>query len=207
MEKELFIKNSISIKASPVKVWNALVNPDETKKYMFGCEALSDWKVGSPLIWKGSYEGKEMIFVKGSILAIQPEKLLAYTVIDPNSAIPDVPENYLTVTYTLAQENGETMLYVSQGDYTKVADGERRYKDSYNDGEGWNPILKAIKKMFFGSGNLSYKLNLNIKPSEQTNGSSYFYLRYVCNGRRQLCSFSKFQQCLYARDQNHQGCH
>lgn len=147
MEKELFIKNSISIKASPVKVWNALVNPDETKKYMFGCEALSDWKVGSPLIWKGSYEGKEMIFVKGSIIAIQPEKLLAYTVIDPNSAIPDVPENYLTVTYTLAQENGGTMLSVSQGDYTKVADGERRYKDSYNDGEGWNPILKAIKKL------------------------------------------------------------
>lgn len=147
MEKELFIKNSISINASPAKVWNALVNPDETKKYMFGCEALSDWKVGSPLIWKGSYEGKEMIFVKGSIIAIQPEKLLAYTVIDPNSAVPDVPENYLTVTYTLAQENGGTLLSVSQGDYTKVADGERRYKDSYNDGEGWNPILKAIKKL------------------------------------------------------------
>jgi uncharacterized protein YndB with AHSA1/START domain len=147
MENGLFITNSIAINTLPARVWNTLVNPAETKKYMFGCEALSDWNVGSPLIWKGSYEGKEMIFVKGNIVEIQPEKILAYTVIDPNSAIPDIPQNYLTVTYTLKFENGQTILSVTQGDYLKVADGERRYNDSYNKGEGWNPILKEIKKL------------------------------------------------------------
>jgi uncharacterized protein YndB with AHSA1/START domain len=147
MKNGLFIKNSIAIDAPMGRVWNALVNPEETKKYMFGCEALSDWKAGSPLIWKGSYEGQEMIFVKGNIIDIQPEKILAYTVIDPNAPIPDIPENYLTVTYTLRFENGQTILSVTQGDYAKVADGERRYNDSYNNGEGWNPILKEIKKL------------------------------------------------------------
>lgn len=147
MKKELIIKNSTVIDAPASKVWNALVDPGQTKKYMFGCEALSDWKIGSPLLWKGTYEGKEMVFVKGSIVDIQPETFLSYTVIDPNSTIPDIPENYLTVTYTLKSENGKTSLTVTQGDYATVADGEKRYNDSNNGGEGWNPILVEIKKL------------------------------------------------------------
>jgi len=143
----LFIRNSITINAPAAKVWDALVNPEETKKYMFGCEALSDWRIGSPLLWKGLYEGKEMIFVKGNIVDIKPERYLAYTVIDPNSTIEDIPENYLTITYELSQDNGKTLFKVSQGDYSTVADGERRFKESSNNGEGWNPILVEIKKL------------------------------------------------------------
>jgi uncharacterized protein YndB with AHSA1/START domain len=147
MIQPLLVKNSVIIDAPASKVWDALTHPEQTKKYMFGCETVSDWKVGSALLWKGSYEGKEMVFVKGDIVEIQPEKRLVYTTIDPNSTLPDIPENYLTVTYDLAVENGQTLLTVTQGDYSKVADGERRYKESYNGGEGWNPILVQIKKL------------------------------------------------------------
>lgn len=147
LTKPLIIENTIVINAPASVVWNALVNPEQTKKYMFGCEALSDWKVGSPLLWKGEYEGKEMIFVKGHIVDIQPEKFLAYTAIDPNSTIVDTPENYLTVTYTLSSVKGQTTLTVTQGDYSTVAEGERRYQEAYNNGEGWNPILRVIKKL------------------------------------------------------------
>ncbi len=143
----LFIKNSITINAPAKKVWNALVNPEQTKKYMFGCEAVSEWRVGSSLLWKGQHEGKEMVFVKGSVADIQPERFLAYTVIDPNSTIEDIPENYLTITYELKSQNGKTDLLVTQGDYSTVADGERRFKESSNNGEGWNPILVEIKKL------------------------------------------------------------
>lgn len=149
--KQLHINNSIHIQASAQKVWDALTKPEETKKYMFGCETISDWKVGSTLIWKMMHEGKEFIPVKGHIKGIEPEKHLAYTVIDPhNPNIPDIPENYLTVTYDLIEENGGTTLRVTQGDYNKVADGEKRYKEAYNNGEGWNPILKLIKTQLEG---------------------------------------------------------
>jgi len=144
---KLLVKNSITINAAPAKVWDALINPEQTKKYMFGCETVSDWKTGSPLLWKGSHEGKEMVFVKGDIVAFEPETLLAYTTFDPNSSLEDIPENYLTVTYSLSGENGQTLLTVTQGDYTKVANGEERYKEAYNGGEGWNPILVEIKKI------------------------------------------------------------
>ena len=147
MPTPLFIQNSITIKAPATQVWNALTNPEETKKYMFGCETVSDWQPGSSLLWKGSYEGKEMIFVKGNIVSIKPGISLVYTVFDPNSTMEDIPENYLTVTYDLSEENAETILLVSQGDYSSVADGERRYAESYNGGQGWNPILLEIKKI------------------------------------------------------------
>ena len=146
MSQPLIVKNSIAINAPASKVWDALVNPAQTKKYMFGCETVSDWKPGSELLWKGNYEGKDMVFVKGEIVEIEPEKFLSYTTIDPNSDIADVPENYLTVTYELKEENGQTILTTTQGDYSTVGDGEKRYKETV-DGGGWEPILVEIKKL------------------------------------------------------------
>ena len=144
---QLIIKNTISINASVEKVWDALVNPEKTKQYMFGCDAISDWKVGSPLLWKGTYEGKEMVFVKGKVLEIHPNKFLKYTVIDPNAPYPDIPENYLNVTYELKEENGSTTLKVIQDGFEGAAEGEQRYQHGYNNGEGWNPILVQIKSL------------------------------------------------------------
>ncbi len=144
----LIIKNVITLNAPASVVWDALVNPEQTKKYMFGCETVSDWQVGGELLWRMEYEGKDFVAVKGNIVSIEPNKLLVYTVIDPNNpTMEDIPENYLTVTYSLTEENGQTILTVTQGDYNTVADGERRYNESYNDGEGWNPILVEIKKL------------------------------------------------------------
>jgi uncharacterized protein YndB with AHSA1/START domain len=147
MNKTMIVKNTIAIKASREKVWDALVNPEQTKKYMFGCETVSDWKVGSPLLWRGNFDGQDLVAVKGKIVEIRPNYFLAYTTFDPNGTIEDKPENYVTVTYTLSEGKGETILDVTQGDFSTVADGERRYAETYNGGEGWNPILIEIKKL------------------------------------------------------------
>lgn len=143
----LTITNTITIHATSAQVWDALTNPAKTKIYMFGCETVSDWVPGSPLLWRMEHEGKALIAVKGNIVEIQPEKRLVYTVFDPQSAVADIPDNYLTVTYTLVPSNGQTVLTVTQGDYLTVADGPRRYEETYNNGEGWNPILVEIKKL------------------------------------------------------------
>jgi uncharacterized protein YndB with AHSA1/START domain len=147
MSQSLIVRSSITIQAPAARVWDALINPEQTKKYMFGCAALSDWTVGSPLIWKGNFNGVELIAVKGTVTAIRHGQFLAYTTIDPNSSLTDVPENYVTVTYTLTEKEGATLLEVTQGDFATVANGDQRYKDTYNNGEGWNPILVEIKKL------------------------------------------------------------
>ena len=147
MSTPLVVKSEITIDAPAAKVWDALTKPEWTKQYMFGCEALSDWQPGSPLLWKGNFNGVEMVAVKGQVVSIDPGHSLVYTTIDPNNpAISDLPENYLTVSYHLQEKDGHTLLGVSQGDYSTVADGPNRYKHTV-DGGGWDPLLVQIKQL------------------------------------------------------------
>ena len=139
------IVNTISINADASKVWKALTDPQETKKYMFGCETVSDWKKGSTLIWKGNYEGKEMVFVSGFVLDIKENELLKYSVIDPNALYAKTSENHLNVTYELISNEAQTILTVTQDNFENAAEGEKRFKEVGNNGLGWDPILKAIK--------------------------------------------------------------
>lgn len=146
MKQPMIITNSIVINAPASKIWDALTNPEQTRKYMFGCAAVSDWSPGSPLLWKGVFDGKEIVAVKGHIKEIEKNERLVYTVFDPNSTIEDVPENYTTVTCTLIPQGNQTRLTVSQGDFATVAEGERRYNDSL-EGGGWSSILEKIKEI------------------------------------------------------------
>ncbi|HSB56379.1 MAG TPA: SRPBCC domain-containing protein [Nitrosopumilaceae archaeon] len=139
---ELIVKKQIKINSSSSKVWEVLINPELTKQYMFGCEIVSDWKVGSPVIWKGAADGK--VYVKGTLLAIVTEKFLQFTVFDPNMGIEDIPSNYSTVTFGLSSENSQTILSVSQGDFTKLEEGEKRYNDTVT---GWDSVLPKIKDL------------------------------------------------------------
>ncbi|XZF14923.1 SRPBCC family protein [Chitinophagaceae bacterium MMS25-I14] len=150
MNESKTVRNEILINAPASAVWDILTQPEQTKKYMYACEPITDWKVGSPLLWRGEWEGKKMDFVKGNVVSIEPGKHLVYSVIDPNNAaIPDVPENYLTVTYTLTEQDNGTQLVVTQGDYSRVAEGEKRYNDAVNAG-GWSSILEQIKNIAEG---------------------------------------------------------
>jgi uncharacterized protein YndB with AHSA1/START domain len=142
MHKELTVKKSVKLNADSRKVWDALTNPQLTKQYMYNCEILCDWKVGSPLIWKGAEDGK--VYVKGNIVSIDPGRRLQFTTFDPNSEMQDTPLNYTTVTYELSPQNGTTELTVTQGDFSKVVDGEKRYNHTVG---GWDYALKGLKEL------------------------------------------------------------
>jgi len=116
-----------------------------TKQYMFGCKAITDWKVGSEVIWKGATDG--IIYVKGHVVKFEPNSVLAFTVFDPNRTYEDIPENYLTGEYRLSYSDSETTLDISQGDYSVVADGEQRYKDA---DKGWKMAMGGLKKLVEG---------------------------------------------------------
>ncbi len=143
----LVVTNQIFIHAPIESVWDTLVNPQKTKIYMFGCETISDWNIGSALLWEGEHEGNKMVFVKGYILDLQYPNKLIYSVIDPFAKMEDIPQNYLRVTYDLRSIDEHTELTVSQDGFEHAADGQKRYKHVYNDGKGWEPILIEIKKL------------------------------------------------------------
>jgi len=145
MSKKLAVSGNVEINASAAVVWDALVNPAKTKQYMHGCECITNWEVGSSLIWRGEHEGKKMDFVTGIVKAFVPNEKMVFTTFDPFATYPDVPENHLDVTYTLSEADGKTNLHVVQDGFEGAAEGEKRYKDILGDGQGWDPVLAQIK--------------------------------------------------------------
>jgi uncharacterized protein YndB with AHSA1/START domain len=147
MHTPLVTTGAVTIAAPPAIVWEYLVNSEHTRKYMFGCAAVTDWQPGSPLLWQGVWEGKEAVFVKGLVVRYEPHQVLAFTTIDPNNpATPDIPENHTTVTYRLEAVSTGTLLHVTQGDFATVAEGQKRYNE-VNDGGGWQTLLETIKRL------------------------------------------------------------
>jgi uncharacterized protein YndB with AHSA1/START domain len=140
---ELIIRNTIAVNAPVSLLWKVLTDNEFIQQYMFGCYAESDWKPGSPLLWKGAADGQ--LYVKGHVVAIEPPHWLVYTVIDPNSTIADIPPNYLKVTCQIKERNDHaSTLEITQGDFATVEDGQKRYKDAL---DGGDTILIAIKKL------------------------------------------------------------
>ena len=145
--QELIVRESVEIQAPAKAVWRVLVAPELTRQYMFGCEALSDWKPGSPLLWAGTADGKQIVYVKGVIVACDPPRLLQYTTFDPNGTLADVPANYVAVTCRLTPVAAGTRLEASQGDFAGVVDAQRRYDDTQ---AGWSSVLPKIKALAEG---------------------------------------------------------
>ena len=73
MNENFIAKASIAINASRQTVWQALMSPGAIKEYMFGAHVDSDWREGSPISWKGEWQGKSYED-KGTILQVRPER-------------------------------------------------------------------------------------------------------------------------------------
>jgi len=121
------------------KVWEALTTPAIIKQYFFGTEAVSDWKAGSPLVFKGEWQGKTYED-KGTILQSIPNELFSYSYWSSMSGIEDKPENYATVTYKLTEGDEGTKLTITQ---ENIPDEKMKEHSEGN----WNKVLEALKKL------------------------------------------------------------
>lgn len=127
------------IHAPASKVWDAITKPDLIKKYLFDTDVISDWKEGSPITYKGQWEGKSFED-KGKILKMEPQKMLRSTHWSPLSGVPDTPENYHTVTYHLAEKNGGTEVTITQDN--NASPDEKSHSE-----QNWRTVLDGMKKM------------------------------------------------------------
>ncbi|MFD2863972.1 SRPBCC family protein [Mucilaginibacter antarcticus] len=107
------LNTSITINAPAEKVWKAIVDPAVVEKYFFGTQQLSDFKKGSEIVWTGVWDGKTYRD-HGNILDIVPGSYLQYSYWSSMGGLPDIPENYQTVTYNLSEADGVTTMLISQ---------------------------------------------------------------------------------------------
>jgi uncharacterized protein YndB with AHSA1/START domain len=139
MRKELTVKKTLEIQASPTEVWKTLTDPEKVKLYFYGTVVKSDWKVGYPITFSGELEGKAYKD-KGTILAIENEKLLQYNYWSSFSGLEDKEENYSLVTYQLDQKDGNTVLTLLQQGFAS----EKAWEHAEN---GWQMVLTGLKKL------------------------------------------------------------
>ena len=138
MNKNLTAEATTTIAAGRGLVWDALVTPDAIKHYMFGAEVESDWEPGSPITWKGEFNGRPFED-KGEILEIEPERLLQYSHFSPLTGKEDRAENYHTVTIQLSGSGDESVVSLAQDN--NADDDERRESE-----KNWNTMLEGLKK-------------------------------------------------------------
>jgi uncharacterized protein YndB with AHSA1/START domain len=139
MSRGFVVKQSIAINAPVAKVWDALVNPEMIKQYMFGTNVVTDWKVGSPIVFKGEWEGKTYE-EKGVILRLEPKRLIEYTYFSSLSEFPDTPENYHTITVELSNRETHVFLSISQ-------DNNRTREAQEHSEKNWGMVLGSLKKL------------------------------------------------------------
>ena len=120
------------IDAPPEKVWRALTDPEIIKKYMFGSEVKTDWKPGSPITWKGEFEGRAYED-KGEIISVEPGRRLEVTHFSPLTGQEDRPENYHRVRYDLQPANGGTVGTANPGQQQQCRGGRALRSQLAND--------------------------------------------------------------------------
>jgi uncharacterized protein YndB with AHSA1/START domain len=134
----LIARSSVTIDAPPEKVWDALVTPAAIKQYMFDTNVTSDWKEGSPITWKGEWQGKAYED-KGVIRQFKPNQALQYTHFSPLAGLPDKPENYHTVSIQLSPDGNRTRVSLTQ-------DNNPTEESRSHSEKNWQMMLDGLKK-------------------------------------------------------------
>jgi uncharacterized protein YndB with AHSA1/START domain len=148
----LYVDKTVEVDASAARVWEVLTcrthTQDWASEFSLGGPQLhieSDWTLGSPVIWKEKRGGT---VVEGTVTASVPHSLLRFTVFDPQGPRPLVgPDD--GITFKLTERAGKTVLWVSHGDFSRMADGAR-YRDLTD--EIWDRALARIRRLAEGWG-------------------------------------------------------
>jgi uncharacterized protein YndB with AHSA1/START domain len=140
---EVTAEASIDIDAPRNEVWRSLTDPDRIKQYYLGADVETDWQVGSPITFKGEWDGKPFED-KGEILVFEPEREVAYSHYSSVGGKPDTPENYHVVRVTL-DERGGTRVTLQQSNLEGgPTDEDRANREHYE--KNWTQMLEGLKQ-------------------------------------------------------------
>lgn len=133
------------IPAPAPAVWKALTTPAMIKQYFFGADVASDFRVGSPITFRGEFNGRAYED-KGEVLDVQPEKRLRMSHWSELSGKPDAPENYHVVTYDLQPQGQGTRVTLSQGKLQGgVSENDRAHRAEWE--KNWAMVLDGLERL------------------------------------------------------------
>jgi len=133
---------SVTIEAPPEDVWTALTEPSAIKRWFFGVDTETDWVPGNSLIHRGEWRGQPYED-KGTIVRFEPPRTLIHTHWSPMSGLPDEPENYQQVRWTLEPGDVGTVLTI---DETNLPSEEAKATSE----RAWSTALDNLKHVVEG---------------------------------------------------------
>jgi len=138
MRNDLSVSGTVIIDTGIDKVWNGLTRPEIIREYLFGTETLTDWKVGSEIIFQGEFQGQKYRD-KGIVREFFPCEKISYLYWSAFSGTEDKPENYSLVTYLL-EKSGE-----SKTKLTWIMEGFANEKAYEHSSSGMQSFLNSVK--------------------------------------------------------------
>ena len=125
------------IRTAPEKLWQALIEPEFTRKFWAGTHQESDWKVGSS--WKlVAPDGR--VADDGEILEIDPPRKLVLTW--QNHLFPEASaEGFSRMSYELVPMGSTVKLTVTHSMERKNSDLVKKVSN------GWPNILASLKSL------------------------------------------------------------
>jgi len=126
---------TIYIKTTPEKLWNAITNPEFTRRY-WGHENISDWKKGSKWQHVDSDE-KRTVRLVGEVLESVPPKRLVLTWAEPSDAADT--SRHSRVTFEIEPIGDMVRLNVIHSNLRAGSEVARRIA------AGWPRVLSSLK--------------------------------------------------------------
>ncbi len=129
----------VDVQASAERVWQAMTDPRLIAEYMFGSQVDTDWQVGSPIAWRGEYDGKSFED-HGTVVVFEPRQVLEVTHFSPLTGQEDRPENYHRVRYEVAEADGSTHVGLEQ-------DNNGSAEEAEHSAANWQMMLDGLKRV------------------------------------------------------------
>jgi uncharacterized protein YndB with AHSA1/START domain len=136
---------SVTINAPRARVWDALVNPETIMRYMPVTSVVSEWKEGSPIVWRSEFQDKPFE-VRGTILRSDPERLLEYDhslpIFRPSGGAHSREDRRVTIEL----RDSEAQTHVA------VTEQGNKNKREFEHSEGsWRMVLNGLKAVLEGT--------------------------------------------------------
>jgi uncharacterized protein YndB with AHSA1/START domain len=136
------IERTVLINVPASSVWKTLTEPALMKQWMgdpdMEIDIQTNWLVNGPIVISGFHH---LTFEnKGTVLQFEPAQALKYNFLSSLSRLPDIPENYTTIGFTLSPADNQTALTLLITNFP--TETIYRHLDFY-----WRTTIELIKQL------------------------------------------------------------